>query len=143
MLARDSKSKRSLTKPKWLNNALIIGPYITLCLSYDEYVKVVKKSDYITPKWNSPGRCEIIKRKEDMICVVTLQHFLNRPLHECVGLLNHEASHALDSYFEDIGERHPSDEFRAYAYQGITQNLFVEFTRRVVLSKDLIVRKIK
>lgn len=135
-------------KTRWLDNALIIGPNVTLCMSYEEYVSVIKPTGRIEPKWNTPGRCISIHNSSGQLVIVVLQDYIGRKLVEAIGLINHEVSHALDEYFNIIGEKQPSGEFRAYAYQAMSQNLIEEFFSRVILSKDketgtLVVKRLK
>jgi len=135
-------------KTRWLDRSLMFGPYTALCLSYEEYVKLLSTKGKIpigriTPKWSSAGRCEVIDSPKGLICVIVIQDFIGKNLVEVIGLLNHEASHAMESYYDDIGERCPSAEFRAYSYQAMTQNLIEEFISRVNLSRTLIVKSIK
>ena len=137
-----------MRKTKWLDRTLIIGPDTTLCLGYEEYVALLSVKGRtppgrIAPRWRSVGRCEVIDGPKGLICIIVIQDFIGRGLAEVIGVLNHEASHAMEQYYDDIGERRPSSEFRAYSYQAMSQNLIEEFLSRVNLSRTLIVTSLK
>lgn len=132
-------------KIKWLDRDIITGPYITLCTSYDEYVTAsqqFRKHDISAP-FRNQGRCEAFYHKGKLVIIVVIQGVVGWSLEECIGLIVHEASHTSDHLFEDLGEKTPSAEFKAYTIQTISQTLTVEFLSRVNLSKTLTVVSMK
>lgn len=66
------------------------------------------------------------------LCVFVLLDFReDRPLHARLGLLAHEAVHAAQFYFDDLGEGDPGDEEFAYAVGAVSSALFDDYLRLV------------
>lgn len=66
------------------------------------------------------------------LCVfVLLDVREDRPLHARLGLLAHEAVHAAQFYFDDLGEGDPGDEEFAYAVGAVSSALFDDYLRLV------------
>ena len=131
---------------KWLDRSLILGPYLTLCLSQTELDEVcchLKMKEPLTiPQVNA---CVFtIKNTKDgrSACIVCLPILLGKHLVEIMGLLVHESMHIWQEVRRFIGEDNPSKEFEAYALQNISQTLVEEFLSRVVC-RGLVVRSLK
>lgn len=128
-----------MNKPKWLDRGMSLpGPYLTLCLSEQEFKDVLKSIKFNThTRWIKTDRANatthfIVNECGDATCIVCLRDFYNRDPVEVAGLLVHEAVHIWQEYAQSIGEEHPGWEQEAYAIQSISQQLMAEFSRRMV-----------
>lgn len=130
-----------MAKIKWLDRAIIVAPYLTLCGSEEEYLRAVKRLKIKDPnKWlnsGSGGMTHTFTKDDSITCIVTIDfaECKNYALSEIVGMLAHEAMHVCQEMFTNIGERNPSSELEAYAIQCTTQRLVAEFLRRKVKYK--------
>lgn len=121
---------------KWLDRRIARqGPYLCLVLSAQEH-------DRVLAKFGSIGRSAFPKAgaridslanaNGDTVCIVMLSESAQEaPPTQIAALLVHEASHACDYYFDDIGEKNPASEQKAYAIQAVSQELFEEYARRL------------
>lgn len=80
----------------------------------------------------SAGRCThlVNDKTGDKALLITIAPLSEErtPL-EVVGLLVHEAQHALQFILQDIGEDEPSQELLAYGIQSLTQDLICAFQK--------------
>ena len=128
---------------KWLNRALINGPYLCLCVTEAD-LRAVSRRFKTKLDWPAvEGSCYTLENGNRVACVVCLRNIVGTSLEALVGLLAHEATHVKQSAMKFIGEDSPSSEFEAYTMQNITQNLLEERLRRVVLDKTLRITKLK
>lgn len=124
-------------KPVWLDRALIIGPYLSLCTSEKEFRAVLDSLDvplHNRPRWVSEGAHATTHKLESpehlaaVVCVAAQDHWEGS---ELAALLAHEAVHVFQLHCEAIGEREPSIEFEAYSIQSICLMLFSEYAKRI------------
>ena len=120
---------------RWLDRRIAApGPYLTLCLSQEEFRDAVMhlKAPEI-PIWCPSSAITHIFSHENggVCCVVCIKGWEGRNPIEVAGLLVHEAVHVWQAYAEDIGERSEGAEQEAYAVQAISQELMAEFARRM------------
>lgn len=126
----------SIGPVQWLDRRVAQpGPYLCLVLSAAEHDKVLAKFGSLGRKAfpKSGARVDSFENDTgDTVCVVMLSHSAQqREPCQTAALLVHEAVHVTEFYFEDLGEREPASEQRAYAVQGVAQELFLEFARRL------------
>lgn len=128
-----------MAKVKWLDRRIAYpGPYLTLCLSEDEYLAAFKQFGVKpTDAWvNTPSADatthHLIHDDGRVACVVCLGP--RKPNHtgvEIAGLLIHEAVHVWQRYCESIGEHSPAREQEAYAIQCVSQELLQAYADRL------------
>lgn len=128
-----------MKKPNWLHRDLILGPFLCLCISEDEftrvkrYLKVNDPTDFPGAGW---GCVRQYHKDGKMTCVVLLGDVsMCEPL-QIVGLLTHEAVHVWQAYCGHIGESTPSREFEAYSIQAISQRLHYAYREQALGTKD-------
>ena len=123
---------------KWLDRRIAKpGPYLTLCLSKEEYIQAAKhcKVEYPDP-WilgeTSDATTHVFYNDEyGLITVVCLKLTGDLTAIEIAGLLIHEAVHCWQRYADSIGEASPGREQEAYAIQSISIELLDEYARRL------------
>lgn len=127
-----------MSKNKWLDRRISApGPYLTLCLSEDEFNRELKRlAIKESVPWVKTPQAQatvhfLTNQKSDTCAIVCLRDYENRNPVEVAGLLVHEAVHVWQDYAERIGERQPGTEQEAYAIQAIAQELMAEFARRM------------
>lgn len=123
---------------KWLDRRIAHpGPYLTLCLTEEEYVKAMahlrikQYSPWIKTDHAHATTHQCTNHKGEATCVVCLRGHEGRDPVEVAGLLVHEAVHIWQFYAAMIGEGEPGSEQEAYAVQAIAQELMAEFARRM------------
>ena len=124
-------------KSRWLDRRIACaGPYLTLCLSQEEfdavlkYLKVKHAAAYVNEGADATAH-HLTNGKGEAVAIICLSNFQNRSPVEVAGMLVHEAVHVWQNYCQDIGEREPGREQEAYAIQTIAQELMSEFARRM------------
>lgn len=121
-------------KPHWLDRRLgSLGPYLTLCLSHDEFTAVMSHlGSKEVPHWCRKDAAVHTFDHADggVCCVVCLGDTSARSGVEIAGLLVHEAVHVWQAWCDDVGEREPGCEQEAYGVQAIAQELMAEYARR-------------
>ena len=121
---------------KWLDRTLVYGPYYSLCLSEESFKKELKKlkvegySTFLNPGANATAHY-FTSDGGKLSCIVCMHPSKDRSLIEIHGLLVHEAVHIFDEAMEHYGEDKPSSEFKAYAIQNLSQNLFSAYKKLV------------
>ncbi len=124
-------------KPKWLDRRIAApGPYLTLCLSQDEFDAVLKHLDIPHTQYLRTARADATTHHlhapgKKLCSVVCLGDMSGRTGVEIAGLLVHEAVHVWQEYADCIGENQPGCEQEAYAVQAIAQELMAEYSRRL------------
>ena len=117
---------------KWLSRDLINTPFLILCLSENEFVRVAKHCKLENaPRWISDqadATTHILKKDEETTTVVCVKPHKNRAV--IYGLLVHEAVHVWRQVLRDMGESFPGEETEAYCIQSIAQRLISEYMRR-------------
>lgn len=126
-------------KPKWLDRYRAIRlPYMMLCLSRSELEQAVKsiKSEFPSGQsWCNPGGAcvhfYVNEQPLEQTAFVCIDPPIGMPGYEIAAMLVHEAVHIVQSFMEALGEKEPSKEFQAYCTQWVSQQLFVEYSRRL------------
>ena len=134
----DAADGYGMKAPRWLDRRIAApGPYLTLCLSEDEFKSVIRRLRIQDPgPWISNDHSDatvhhIAARGGSRFCIVCVSGWEGRDPIELAGLLVHESVHIWQCYADDIGERNPGAEQEAYAIQSIAQELMTEFARRM------------
>jgi hypothetical protein len=116
---------------KWLNRCPgQTLPYFCLVKSQKEMDAILKKFsikekvDFVNPGADATTHT-FMNEKGENVCVVGLKPSKGKSKSEVTGLLVHEAVHIWQRYVDDIGEKHPSDEFMAYGIQAIATQLLM------------------
>lgn len=141
-MAKARAAARKAAEPKWLDRSLIIGPYITLCTTEEQFEAVLEQLDVekSVPLLGSPQANATVHRFEreggDMIFAVCLGPTEGRTGIQIAALLLHEAVHIWQAFREHIGEREPSNEFEAYSIQRIAQSLMESYAESITKSPD-------
>jgi len=122
-------------KIKWLDRDTVRAPYMALCLTEADFLKVAKHCRIGEPgRWLNVGHDACAHTWQDgakLMCVVCLD--ASRGAHDPIGiaaLLVHEAVHAFQQLCVSIGEINPGTEFEAYAIQNMSARLMREFVRQ-------------
>lgn len=120
-------------KTRWLDRRIgAQGPYLTLCLSEDEFHAAVKHLKCQPTEWvTKSAAVHTYASPRGITCIVCLRPGPDRSPIEIAGLLVHEAVHVWQEWCDDIGETHPGREQEAYGVQAIAQELMAEYARRV------------
>jgi hypothetical protein len=112
------------------------GPYLTLCLTQDEFecaVLDIKQTaggaPFVSPSANATTW--EFESPTGAACIVCVRGSETRTPTEVAGILVHEAVHVWQFHCENIGERHPGKEQEAYGIQFIAQTLFESFAERM------------
>lgn len=124
-------------KYKWLDRRIARpGPYLTLCLSQDEFddvltkLKVRDRPLFVNHGADATAH-HLFTEKGGHTTVVCLSGHEQRSPIEVAGMLVHEAVHVWQEYCDTIGEKAPGREQEAYAVQAISQELMAEYARRM------------
>lgn len=124
----------------WLNRDLVVGPYLRLCLTQEQFDAVSDELRQPRAAYLNPGAhatTHHLGRGDDgtNICIVCVNgaEAATRDGIVVAGILIHEAVHAWQAYCEAVGEHSPSSEFEAYSIQILAQRLmwaYVEATKK-------------
>jgi len=125
----------------WLDRDLIVGPYLVLCTTQDEFDAVcdavkVPRSPFVNQ--GSDAATHHLGRGDDggHVCVVCVRPSDHDPISLC-ALLVHEAVHVWQRWCEVVGEHSPSVEFEAYAIQTISGRLMWAYRDQVVTPRSV------
>ena len=105
-----------------------------MCLSEKSFQKELKKlkveepCSFLNPGANATAHY-FTSDGGKLSCIVCMHPNKDRTLIEIHGLLVHEAVHIFDETMEHYGEDKPSPEFKAYAIQNLSQNLFAAYKK--------------
>ena len=115
---------------KYLDRALLIGPYVAICRDEKEFRKELlrlKLPRHEWPNFMTKGGYAtthfLTNTPKGMICIVCLGSTVGKTRTQIDALLVHEAVHIWQKFVADIGEDHPGDEMEAYAIQNLSQSL--------------------
>jgi hypothetical protein len=121
----------------WLDRRIARpGPYLTLCLTEEQYLKALKRLGVKYPvPWianNADATAHYYSHPENhhTVAIVCITNCEKQSPVEIAGLLVHEAVHVWQRYCRDIGEDFPGAEQEAYAIQAISQELFDSFEKQ-------------
>ena len=127
-------------KVPWLNRSLIIGPYLCLCTTEEDYHAVM---DYlkVPPHQREPWVNEradatthlLENQDRGLVAVVCLGDVSRCSSVDVAALLVHEAVHVWQAFCEHIGDTSPSDEFEAYSIQSISYELMTAYANKTSL----------
>lgn len=125
-------------KTKWLNRQIAPSlPYLTLCLSQEEFDRVLKyikytkeKLPFVTDGYDAKVY-HLNHEDGDKICVVCMKIDKTKSVVQHISLLVHESMHIWREYKESINENYPAAEQEAYAVQFISQELITEYLVRI------------
>ena len=126
-----------MKKYKWLDRRVAKpGPFLTLVLSQEELTDALKgmTKEYVAFPTTGAICTTLTHSKTDELCaVVSVSKHSQETCNalEMAGLLVHEAVHIWQAYATWIGEANPGTEQEAYAIQGISQELMMEYARRI------------
>ena len=71
------------------------------------------------------GHCTLFTHPDySPVCVITINERESVNEEQIIGLITHEAVHAVDFLIECIGEANPGKEFKAYTVQNIVQHIY-------------------
>lgn len=121
----------------WLSRETVRAPYMTLCLSEDEYLKAVKHCKVKNPdRWLSPRMMACVhywEQDDKSICIVCLMPDIEKHFDPIAvaSMLVHESVHIFQYLCRSIGEDNPGVEFEAYSIQRISETLMREYSRRL------------
>jgi hypothetical protein len=128
---------RGKKETSWLDRGLIFGPFVALCLSQEEFDRILienKAGEYSGPFLNKSAagttHCFTTTETNKPICIVCIGNVENYTKAEVYALITHEAMHVWQSFCDYIGEDSPSPEFEAYSVQSLVGKLFAEYDRR-------------
>lgn len=127
----------SRAKVKWLDmgNGPVRLPLTALCLSEAEFKAMLKRCGDLACEddWCAPGGAIVHHFAGPTVRVALVCMDVPPGQHACstAAMLVHEAVHIKQRYMRSIGEKEPSAEFEAYVVQWISQQLFLEFDRRM------------
>ncbi len=120
-------------KPRWLDRTVVLGPYLTLCLSDAEYRKAAKRMKWPpdTDTWCNPGSGRVHMRLDcsEPAAIVCIAETSDDAV-VIAGLMAHEATHIWQEWCRSMGEAAPGNEISAYAVQNLTVLLMSEWARR-------------
>lgn len=122
---------------KWIERSLIVGPYVTLVLSEQQFHKAMRhcqirkedRGDWVSSDANATVHFPGNPAKEQC-CIVAVRVEKKTDPNSVVGILVHEAVHIWQSFKRYIGEKEPSDEFEAYSIQSISQRLIAAYSEQ-------------
>lgn len=121
-------------KPRWLNRALLVGPYYTLCLTEQAYLREVKRMKVAAPDpWVHDGKDATVHHftaPHGLASVVCLRYRADHEPLTIAGVLVHEAVHIWQQWCDEVGEHAPGREQEACAIQWLAQELMAEFVRQ-------------
>lgn len=124
---------------EWLDRRTNKLPYFTLAGTDELYRKAMKHLEVAYPAawFENPERqgavCHFYTNPEgDTVCVVALDilRHIDRDQTSILAMLVHEASHIVEEHFDNLGEKKPASEQRAYALQYVCEELFIEYRRQ-------------
>jgi len=123
---------------KWLSRRIAApGPFLTLCLSDEQYQKVMRHckikapGDWISSPYADATTHLLNNQNGEPLCVVCINASDKHDSIEIAGLLVHEAVHVWQKYCDQIGERMPGIEQEAYGIQAIAQELLQSYSEQI------------
>lgn len=122
---------------EWLDRSTDTLPYFTLAGTDELYreacahLGIAYPEAYIPEKANACVHYyENQKGESSIIVCFDIVKWLDRDQVQTLALLVHEASHVVNEHFEQLGEKNPASEQRAYALQYVFAELFHEYRRQ-------------
>lgn len=123
-----------MNKVVWLNNHGNCFPFnYGFCPSKKAYDRVIREMEVKdAPQYPTSQGCTIHfeDRAGEVIVLVTVgEDDLKQSPHAVLMLLVHEASHVFDLLCVSMGEKRPSEEFKAYTIQMFASQLTASYIR--------------
>jgi hypothetical protein len=134
-------------KVRWLSRSLIVGPYLAICFTEDEFrgiLKYLEIKHYEWPQWITPGAdatTHTLGYKNKIATVICIHIPPEMDPVAVAGLMVHEAVHVFQRYCQSIGEDEPSLEFEAYSIQHISQQFMWEYVDYLKEQEDAAKKK--
>ena len=122
--------------PNWLNMALLLSPYYTLCLSKEAFHKELKKCGVLRESWplfvneRADATTHFLERQGRLCAIVCVTPDRCVDQVELYAILIHEAVHIWQQLCLDIHESAPGEEVEAYAIQHLAEELIREYLRQ-------------
>lgn len=126
---------------QWLDRDLIRSPYsFALCLSEKEFKQELRRLELPRKEWpsflatnHSSATVHFFERNGDIdfCAIVCIGDTSKVELEQVYAMLVHEAVHIWQAVRDNIGERHPSQEFEAYSIQAISQRLMFSYKEQI------------
>lgn len=131
--------KRKVKVP-WLNRSLIIGPYLCLCTTEEDYHAVMdylkvpahRRAPWVNERADATTHL-LESRDQGLVAVVCVGDVSRCSPVGVAALLVHEAVHVWQAFCEHAGEKSPSDEFEAYSIQSIFYELMTAYANKTSL----------
>lgn len=124
-------------KTNWLDRGygVVRTPAMCLCLTEAEFHQALRECDEDPGGLNWCGRngarVHLFTHDATPVAIVTIRDWEGEIPALVAAMLVHEATHIKQMYMDFIGEKEPSHEFEAYFLQWVSQQLMVEFARRM------------
>lgn len=120
---------------KYLDRALLIGPYLALCTDEGSFAREMKKLEVNDPpkflgRNGHATTHSLDNDKRGLICIVCIRPDKSKTLEQVHALLAHESVHVWQQFKDFINEKSPSSEMEAYAVQNIFQTLAIAYRGR-------------
>lgn len=130
--------------PKLMDKCPLPLPDYYLVTSQEEYNNILEElkpsTDYSKVFIRRPstlGVCKYFMIRGKLVFLICIR-LKDRPIHETVGILAHEATHMWQRFSSHIGEREPSIEFEAYYIGHITKCLVEEYNSKIKADKTIV-----
>ena len=122
-------------KVEWLDRTALELPFLTLCLSEQQYLSAVKHLKVANPSpWLSDKHAACVhtfdNKEGGVACVVCLAVVPDASPINVAASLAHEAVHVWQVCRKDMGEQNAGDEIEAYAIQNIVAMLFKSYVKQ-------------
>lgn len=125
---------------KWLDRALLTGPYYRLCLNTEEFQEILKeyapdmrhRLEFVNEGAHATTHF-FTNTNLDLgaeMAIVCLGGVEGKTKAQIYGVLVHEAVHIWQHFKESIGESYPGDEQEAYAVQRLSQELIHSYRKQ-------------
>ncbi len=120
---------------RWLDRALLVGPYFCLCLTEQSFRKELKamgitdRTEFLATE-QADATAHVMHKNGDLAVIVCIGNTAGKTGAQIAAMLVHEAVHIWQKFREHIGERNPGDETEAYAIQSISQRLMESYVRQ-------------
>lgn len=123
--------------PEWLSRQTLALPYLTLCLSRQEFHNKLEMLEIPEHQWpafmgSSSAHATTYtfeNPKKELCCIVNLLELPTSDSIQIASLLVHEAVHVWQIYVK-MFNGNEADEFEANTIQIISQRLMYEYSRR-------------
>ena len=119
----------------WLNQMLLQGPFLCLCIKEEEFLYEMRRADVRSPSdWVSDGSdatTHFVSQHGESATFVCIDVDTKKPKIESHMLLVHEAVHVWRHRADALGLSRSDEEVEAYAIQHIATRLVMAFEDRM------------